>query len=173
MDFCVGEVALREIEKGVQSGKRSLFSKTRPSRVDPFHYVVPTNFLQNKLYFLSPFPSKRATLYIDPHGQVCCFLAAKPGRREKARRVFAFGPFCHTDTHTTYYSKSYTSQSTPIPASLTCKVRDPSVAATTMYTHNFVSKVASCHDCESFVGYEIVLFSVSLQSVAADCQTAC
>jgi hypothetical protein len=87
--------------KGVQSGKRSLFSKTRPSRADPFPSTSPNIFLKNKLFFLLPLMSKRATLYIDPHGRVCCFGAAKPGWRAKARRVFAFGPFCHTDTDNT------------------------------------------------------------------------
>jgi hypothetical protein len=82
--------------KGVQSGKRSLFSKTRPSCADPFPSTSPNILLQNKLYFISPLRSKRATLYIDPHGRVCCFGAAKPGRREWARRVFAFGPVVHS-----------------------------------------------------------------------------
>jgi hypothetical protein len=101
--------------KGVQIGKRSLFSKTRPSRADIFLETSPNILLQNKLYLISPLRSKRATLDIDPHGRVCCFGAAKPGRRAKARRVFAFGPFCHTDTHTIHYSNSHTAQTSPIP----------------------------------------------------------
>jgi hypothetical protein len=80
----------------VQSGKRSLFSKTRPSRGVVFQHVLQTIFLQNKLYLLSPLRSKRATLYINVHGRVCCFGAAKPGRRAKSRRVFALGPVVHS-----------------------------------------------------------------------------
>jgi hypothetical protein len=38
----------------------------------------------------------------------------KPGRRDQSRRVFALGPFCHTDTHINRYSKSYTDETTPI-----------------------------------------------------------
>jgi hypothetical protein len=53
----------------VQSGKRSLFSKTRPSRAVVFQHVLQTIFLQNKLYLLSPLRSKRATLYINVHGE--------------------------------------------------------------------------------------------------------
>jgi hypothetical protein len=82
--------------KGVQSGKRSLFSKTRPSRAVPFPTISPNIFLKNKLFFLLPLMSKRATLYIDLHGRVCCFGAAKPGRREKARYIFALGPVVHS-----------------------------------------------------------------------------
>jgi hypothetical protein len=92
--LCTGCIA--RDRKRVQSGKRSLFSKTRPSRVDPFHYVVPMNFLRNKLYLLSPFRSKQATLNIDTHGRVGCFVAAKPARRAKARYVFALGPVVHS-----------------------------------------------------------------------------
>ena len=137
--LCWGGCIARD-RKGVQSGKRSLFSKTRPSRTDPFRYVVPMNFLQNKLYLLSPLPSKRSTLYIDPHCRVGCFGAAKPGRREKARHVFAFGPVVHSihiqpTTLKPIQSTPPLSPHFPLPASLTCKVRDPSVAATTMYTH--------------------------------------
>jgi hypothetical protein len=99
----------------VQSGKRSLFSKTRPPRAVVFQHVLQTILLQNKLCLLSPLRSKRATLYIDLDGRVCCFGAAKPGRRDQSRRVFALGPFCHTDTHTTKYSNSDTTQTSPPP----------------------------------------------------------
>jgi hypothetical protein len=99
--------------KGLQSGKRSLFSKTRPSRAVPFPTISPNILLKNKLFLLSPLRSKRATLYIHPHGRVRCFGAAKPGRRDQSRRVFAFGPFCHTDTHTTDYSKPHTTDVIP------------------------------------------------------------
>jgi hypothetical protein len=40
--------------KGVQSGKRSLFSETRPSRADIFQHLLQTILLQNRLLFLSP-----------------------------------------------------------------------------------------------------------------------
>jgi hypothetical protein len=93
--LCTGGGRARD-RKGVQSGKRSLFFQTRPSRADPFPETSPNNLLQNMLFLLSPFRSKRATLYIDPHGRVCSFGAAKPGRREKARHVFALGPVVHS-----------------------------------------------------------------------------
>jgi hypothetical protein len=103
--------------KGVQSGKRSLFSETRPSRADLFPRLLQTILLQNKLFFLSPLRSKRETLYIDLHGRVCCFGAAKPGRRVQSRRVFIAWA-CHTYAHTTKYSKSYTTHPTPSPPAL-------------------------------------------------------
>jgi hypothetical protein len=62
----------------MQSGKRSLFSETRPSRADLFHYLLQTILLQNNLFFLSPLRSKQATLYIDPHGRVCCLGLQNP-----------------------------------------------------------------------------------------------
>jgi hypothetical protein len=103
--------------KGVQSGKRSLFSKTRPSRADPFPTFSPNILLQNKLFFLSPLRSKRVTLYIDLHGRACCFGAAKPGRRVQSRRVFIVWA-CHTYAHTTKYSNSHTTHPTPSPPAL-------------------------------------------------------
>jgi hypothetical protein len=114
VDYRVYVCSARD-RKGVQSGKRSLFSKTRPSRALPFPTISPNIFLKNKLFLLSPLRSKRATLYIHPHGRVRCFGAAKPGRRDQSRRVFALGPFCHTDTHTTQYSNSDTTHTTPSP----------------------------------------------------------
>jgi hypothetical protein len=51
---------------------------------------------QGMVCLLLPWRSKRATFYIDLHGRVCCFVAAKPGRREKARYVFALGPVVPT-----------------------------------------------------------------------------
>jgi hypothetical protein len=63
---------------GLQSGKRSLFSKTRPSRADPFPTISPNILLQKILYFLSLLRSKRATLHINLHGRVCCFCVKRP-----------------------------------------------------------------------------------------------
>jgi hypothetical protein len=114
--LCTGGGRARD-RKGVQNGKRSLFSKTRPSRADPFPSTSPNICLQNKMYLISPLRSKRATLYIDPHGRVCCFGAAKPGRRAKARNVFIVWA-CHTYAHTIKYSNSHTTHPTPSPPAL-------------------------------------------------------
>jgi hypothetical protein len=64
------------------------------------------------------------------------FAVAEPARREKARHVFALGPFCHTNTHTNKYSKYHTNKNPPITAPahslrqhLPARYATPSVAA--------------------------------------------
>jgi hypothetical protein len=101
----------------MQSGKRSLFSKTRPSRADPFPETSPNNFLQNKLFLISPLRSKRATLYIDPHGAFAVLGLQNPAGAKRPVTFLLSGLLSIPYTYNSY-SNSHTTQTTPSPPAL-------------------------------------------------------
>ena len=67
----------------------------RPSCADPFSVQVLTTLSQILMCFLLPLRSKQATFCFDMV-ELAVVQHQRPGRREKARQVFALGPFVPT-----------------------------------------------------------------------------
>jgi hypothetical protein len=88
-----------------KSSQKLALSMTRPSCADPFSVQVCTTLRIFLVCSLLPLPSKRATFCFDMV-EFAVLQHQRPGRREKARHVFAFGPFVHSRTNE--YSKDHT-----------------------------------------------------------------
>jgi hypothetical protein len=125
--------------KGVQSGKRSLFSKTRPSRADPFQPVLQTYFYKIKrtCFRLSGRNEQRSTLT-----PMVAFAVLRLQNPAGAQRPVTFSFFGRvTPMHIqspTVHPIQVQIKLPPTPPALPARYATLRSQPTTMYTHIWI-----------------------------------